>query len=262
MSIVYAVLVISCLGLLLGFGLVVAAKKLHVKKDQKLTDVTETLPGINCGACGYAGCASYAEALVQQGAEPTLCSPGGPELVEKLGAMLGMVTEMGERMVAVVHCCGDQSVAKSAHQYRGIPDCNAAHLLYRGDKQCKYGCLGLGSCVKVCPVDAIDYTGTGLVRVDKALCIGCKKCVTVCPTGVMQMEPESYDYVVACNSTDKGAAVKKYCTAGCIGCSLCVRKSPEGGYVVTNFLASIDYTAQGDRQMGAEACPAKCIKEA
>ncbi len=258
-TIVYAVLIITGLGLLLGFGLTVASKKLHVKKDPKLVAVAETLPGINCGACGYAGCSSYAEALVQ-GAEPTLCSPGGPELVERIGKLLGIVTQAGERMVAMVHCCGDSSVATKSHQYRGIPECNAAHLLYRGDKGCKYGCLGLGSCVKVCPVDAIEKLPNGLVRVHTDICIGCQKCVTTCPTGVLKMIPESFDYLVACNSTDKGGLVKSYCSSGCIGCNICVKKSPEGGYKVDNFLSSVDYTCIGDRSLGAESCPPKCIK--
>ncbi len=261
MSILYAVLVISLLGLALGYGLSVASKRLHVKKDPKLTALTETLPGINCGACGFAGCSAYAEALINDSAEPTLCSPGGPETVERIGSLLGVVTQMGEKMVAMVHCCGTSSVAKRSHTYRGIPDCNAAHLLYSGDKQCKYGCLGLGSCVKVCPVEAISYLDNGLVSVDTKICISCKKCVVQCPTGVMKMVPESFDFLVACNSIDKGAVVKKYCTAGCIGCSLCVRKAPEGGYKVENFLASIDYTAEGDREAGAVACPSKCIRK-
>ena len=32
---------------------------------------------INCGGCGYAGCAGYGEAIALKGADPTLCAPGG-----------------------------------------------------------------------------------------------------------------------------------------------------------------------------------------
>ena len=40
---------------------------------------------------------------------------------------------------------------------------------------------------------------------------------------------------------------------------MCEKKSPEGGFVVEDFLATIDYSAMGDRREAAEACPPKCI---
>ncbi len=133
--------------------------------------------------------------------------------------------------------------------------------MFQGEKVCKYGCLGYGSCIDVCPVDAIDYDEEGLVWVDKDKCIACGKCIDVCPTGVIKMIPYSADYIVACNSNDKGAVARKACKVGCIGCKMCDKQSPEGGYVIENFLASIDYSKDGDRAAGAEKCPAKCIKK-
>jgi electron transport complex protein RnfB len=50
-----AVLSMLVLGVLFGFGLVIAARKLHVKEDPRLERVLEALPGINCGSCGYSG---------------------------------------------------------------------------------------------------------------------------------------------------------------------------------------------------------------
>jgi ferredoxin len=163
------------------------------------------------------------------------------------------------RMVAQVHCRGSRETSSYLYEYHGVKDCNAAYMLFEGDKECKYGCLGYGSCMKVCPTDAIYYDKEGLVRVDRDKCIGCEKCVDVCPTGVMKMIPYDADFIVACNSTDKPAVVRKYCKVGCIGCKICEKKSPEGGYKVENFLATIDYTQKGDRSAGAEACPVKCI---
>jgi ferredoxin len=57
------------------------------------------------------------------------------------------------------------------------------------------------------------------------------------------------DYIVACNSTDKGALVRKYCKVGCIACKICEKKSPEGGYKVEDNLSRIDYRS-GDRRAG------------
>ena len=164
-----------------------------------------------------------------------------------------------EKKVAQVHCRGGRKRTKLQFEYDGIEDCNALFILYHGDKECKYGCLGKGSCIDVCPVDAIDYDEEGLVWVDRETCISCGKCIDVCPTGVMKWIPYDADYMVACNSTDKGGAVKKYCEVGCIGCKICEKKSPEGVYVVENFLSKIDYSKEGDRSAGAAACPTNCI---
>ena len=77
MEVLYAVLILLALGLLLGLGLVVAAKVLHVKEDERIEEVAKRLPNYNCGSCGYAGCKSMAEAIVS-GKEDNLkkCKPG------------------------------------------------------------------------------------------------------------------------------------------------------------------------------------------
>ncbi|HOG64793.1 MAG TPA: (Fe-S)-binding protein, partial [Spirochaetota bacterium] len=66
-TIIAAVLVISGLGFLLGYGLAFAAKKLETPRDERAAAVEQCLPGVNCGACGYAGCSGYAQAIVTQG---------------------------------------------------------------------------------------------------------------------------------------------------------------------------------------------------
>ena len=55
MNILFAFLVVSVLGLLLGAGLAVADKLLKVKKDEKLEKLEALMPGANCGGCGFAG---------------------------------------------------------------------------------------------------------------------------------------------------------------------------------------------------------------
>jgi Na+-translocating ferredoxin:NAD+ oxidoreductase subunit B len=260
LKIVYACIAVGALGALLGVALAFASRLFSVSKDERLLQVEEALPGANCGACGYAGCAAYAEAIIAGEAPLTLCGPGGEEAGKKIGSIMGQeVTSSGEKQVAQVHCRGTKATSTYLFKYRGIKDCNAAYALYLGDKECKFGCLGLGSCIKVCPVDAIDYDREGCVVVDKELCISCGKCIEVCPSGVMKFVPSHADYIVACNSTDKGALVRKYCSVGCIGCKMCEKKSPDGGFVVENFLAAIDYSKKGDRKAAAKSCPPKCI---
>lgn len=258
--ILYAFLSVGALGALLGIGLAFASKIFYVKKDKRIEEVELKLPGINCGACGFAGCSSYAEAIVTKGAELTLCSPGGPETAKALAQIMGVEVDVsGEKQIAQVHCRGGKGTAVYKFSYNGIQDCNALHTLYGGNKECPYGCLGLGSCIKVCPVDAIYRTEDGLVRINPDLCISCGKCLDICPTGVIRLIPARADYMVVCSSLDKGGITKKYCSVGCIGCKVCEKKSPEGGFIVENFLARINYSAEGSRGEAAAACPAHCI---
>ncbi len=259
-GIIYAFISVAGLGLLLGVGLAFASRLFAVRKDEKITTVESALPGLNCGVCGYAGCAAYAAAIVGDDVSLTLCSPGGPEAAHRVAGIMGVeVTVMAEKKVTQVHCRGGKNSSKYEFAYTGIKDCNALHALYGGDKVCKFGCLALGSCIRVCPADAIDYDAEDLVWVNKEKCISCGKCIEVCPTRVMRWVPYEADYVVACNSLDKGGRVRKYCSVGCTACKLCEKKSPEGGYKVEEFLCRIDYGINGEREAGAEACPTKCI---
>ena len=77
MEILWAILILVALGAILGFGLAIAAKLLHVKEDERIDEVAKRLPNYNCGSCGYAGCKSLAEAIVT-GKEENLrkCKPG------------------------------------------------------------------------------------------------------------------------------------------------------------------------------------------
>ncbi len=258
--VIFAFLAVGALGGLFGLALAYAAKIFAVKKDERAGQIEGVLPGANCGACGYPGCAGYAEAIALTGAEMVLCSPGGPDVAKKIGEIMGTAVEMdGEKMVAQVMCRGTRETSATKYEYKGIDDCNAMHSSFGGDKECSYGCLGQGSCIRVCPVDAIRKTPAGYLVINRDKCISCEKCVAVCPTHVIKMIPYTARDIVACMSTDKGGAVRKYCSVGCIGCKMCEKKSPEGGFVIENFLARIDYSSKGSRTEAIEVCPAKCI---
>ena len=48
----------------------------------------------------------------------------------------------------------------------------------------KYLCMGCGTCVSICPSNAIDMEikgGQYYPKLDKVKCVGCSKCVAVCP---------------------------------------------------------------------------------
>ncbi len=81
----WAFIILGAMGLTLGLGLAIASDAFHVEEDNRLEKVIDLLPGINCGACGYPGCAGFAEGILEGEVKNlTNCKPGakGPGLPE------------------------------------------------------------------------------------------------------------------------------------------------------------------------------------
>ncbi|NLA78772.1 MAG: electron transporter RnfB [Erysipelothrix sp.] len=84
-----AIIMMLVLGAALGLGLGLASEKLHVEVDPAFDDVLTMLPGLNCGACGYPGCAGLAEALVDHVTENVgLCRPANKNERERIAEYL------------------------------------------------------------------------------------------------------------------------------------------------------------------------------
>lgn len=258
-AILWAVGIVAGLGLLAGLILAVASVLMAVPVDEKVVRLREALPGANCGACGYSGCDGYAEAMAHDGAKVGLCSPGGEETAEKTAEILGVSGAAVEKKAAVVRCGGCEDVTRRKLHYHGIPSCAAANQFYGGDWACSYGCLGYGDCVAACAYDAIRVE-KGLARVDGDKCTACGLCAKACPKSLITVLPADVKGVVRCSSHDKGAVVRKACTAGCIGCMKCTKVCEYEAITVQNHLATI----RADKCVGcgkcAEACPVGCIE--
>ncbi|MBN1541991.1 Fe-S cluster domain-containing protein [candidate division KSB1 bacterium] len=249
------------LGLLFGAGLAFAAKKFAVQVDPKITKVLEVLPGANCGACGQPGCAAFAEAVVAGRVPPNRCAPGGPETAAKIADILGITDlETEEAKVAVVQCRGGRAEAKERFIYQGVEDCTAALLVGGGSKACIYGCLGLGSCAKACPFDAIHMNENGLPVVDENKCTGCGVCVLTCPRNILALIPRSQPVYLACTSQDKAKAVKSICSVGCFTCKICVNPkfTPNGSIEMVGNLPRIKDPNDPEIAIAVEKCPANC----
>lgn len=258
-----SVMIVLAVGLLLGFIISLASHFLSVPKEERIEQIEELLPGANCGACGFAGCAAYAEAIVLNGAPLTRCTSLNADGLQQIGEIMGQKVEAQAEPEKAFIACHAAPFDKEATQflYGGLADCNSRALFYKGPKKCKYGCLGGGSCIEVCPVNAIYRNKRNRVVIDRKKCISCRKCLEVCPMNVIRMIPESANYAVACSHPGKGVQTKADCGVGCLGCSLCVKNSPEGGFFMDGFLAKIDYACSGDRAKAAEKCPVHCIVE-
>ena len=112
----------------------------------------------------------------------------------------------------------------------------------RATADCRYGCVGCGVCVSVCPFEAIELNAVGVAEVDPARCVGCGKCTRECPRGVLKLHDRLCPIVVACSNEDAGKDARKQCEVSCIGCGLCVKACPSGAASVENNLSRIDET--------------------
>ena len=93
-AIIMPVVVLGITGVLMGLFLAFASKKFEVEVDPKVEAILAILPGANCGACGFPGCAGYATGVALEGAKMTLCAPGGPKVAAKIGDIMGVAVEM------------------------------------------------------------------------------------------------------------------------------------------------------------------------
>ena len=255
-----AIAVVTVIGIICAVMLSVASKVMAVEVDERVPLVRECLPGANCGGCGFPGCDGYAAAMVADEETPlTLCAPGGAGVAGKVAQVL--VRDAGEmvKSYAYVNCRGDCNATSNKMEYRGIETCSAAKVMFGGAGKCTFGCMGLGDCTRACPSDAIHIGKNGIAAVDTRVCTGCSACAKVCPNHIISILPHDIKVRVSCNSHDKGAAVRKKCTAGCIGCGMCMRKCPEKAITVQDNLAVIDYSKCTGCGTCQSVCPAKCI---
>lgn len=258
-EILIAAAVVGLVGIFVGLFLGVAGLKFKVETDEKEEAVLAALPGNNCGGCGYAGCAGLAAAIAGGKAAVNACPVGGEDVGSQIAAIMGVEAQTAERKVAFVHCQGDCDRANQNYEYTGAEDCRIMHFVPAGGpKTCSSGCLGYGSCVKVCPFDAIHVV-KGVAVVDREKCKACGKCVAVCPKNLISLIPYKAGTEVACKSVDKGPVTMKACSAGCIGCGICVKNCSFGAVSVKEFHAEIDQTKCTGCGVCAEKCPKKAI---
>lgn len=129
------VIIFAVLGLAAGILLTAAAKIFYVKTDERIEKIGDSLPQANCGACGYAGCSDYANAIVNGNAPTNLCKPGGTEVSRKISSILG--TEVLEVLpeTAVVHCRGNCEAVKKRFEFTEAKAGTAAKRFYSGENR-------------------------------------------------------------------------------------------------------------------------------
>lgn len=258
----FTLIFLAGLGATFGIGLAIAAKRFAVQIDPRVEKVKDVLAHAHCGACGYAGCEQYAEAVVNNpDVSPNLCIPAGAKGAEAVALITGKKAEVKEPQFARIMCQGGWSKSRKRFKYEGVLDCRAAILSGGGDKSCRYGCLGYGTCSRVCPFGAITMTDDHLPFVDITKCTGCRKCEAACPTKAIEVLPASKMVLVTCHSKDKGGDTKKNCDIGCIGCGICVKVCPFDAPSLQNNLSRIDIDKCRICGLCVRKCPTKAISD-
>lgn len=155
-----AISTLTVMGFSLGMALGVAAKYLRVESNPLADEITDMLPGSNCGQCGFPGCSPAAEAVIAGDAPVTMCPPGGRAIAQQIATKLGIEVDLS----AV-----EEPEAITAYVIEEI-------------------CVGCTRCYKVCPTDAIVGGPKQIHSVISDACTGCKNCVDICPTESMQVK--------------------------------------------------------------------------
>ncbi|MGQ9472620.1 MAG: RnfABCDGE type electron transport complex subunit B [Candidatus Caldatribacteriaceae bacterium] len=260
-NIVVPALIMGLLGLGFGLSLAWLAKKMAVAENPLVQKVAEILPGANCGACGYPGCAGLAEKIVSGEALVNACPVGEIRVWQEIARILGNSEKLHfETKKAVLLCQGGKGIASEISRYHGVQDCKAVALLGNVPRICRFGCLGFGNCERVCPFSAIRMDSeTGLPQIMVAKCTGCGKCVAECPRKVLALVPYKELVLCTCTSKDPGKVVRQACSRGCIKCQICVRTCPEKAITLEGERIQIDPEKCTLCGLCIEKCPTQCL---
>lgn len=260
------ILILAGTALAAAVILYLVSQKFHIEENPKIEEIENLLPGVNCGACGKAGCHAFAAACAdsdQESFKNLFCTVGGQEVMDKVAASMGFVAATKEPTAAVLKCNGTCQNAPDKVIYTGMKSCRMAARISVGRSGCPNGCLRFGDCVKACPFNAIriDET-TGIPIVDENKCTSCGACVRMCPRGLYEIRPKGSNSVrvyVACSNKQKGALARKNCKAACIACMKCTKICP--AVKVEDNLSYIptSVSAQEYGRSLAETCPTGAI---
>jgi len=259
MTFVIGTAFLGILTFLLVTMIIVAHKKLAVSEDPRIDQVEALLPGVNCGACGQAGCRAFAQILVKNLATPAECTVSDAQAKQLIAQLLGV--EVGEaiRRVARLACYGGNNVARINANYFGEKTCVAAAQVTGGGKACVWGCLGYGDCERICQFDAIHMNPHALPVVDESQCTACGDCVTVCPKDLFSIHPVTHHLWVRCKNQQQGDEILHNCEVACTACGKCAMDAANNAVMMQNNLPVIDYSKAIPDAVAIQRCPTGAI---
>ena len=221
------------------------------------------LPGVDCGGfggCGHPTCQACAEAIAD-GASIALCPAADQKAVDAIAEIMGVDTVEVEKKIAFIKCAGC-SAGKERFAACGCESCDAAKNAGFEKGECRYGCIGLGTCIDRCKFDAMTLVD-GEVVIDKEKCSGCEACLSGCIQEIIEMVPADATNFIPCSSMDNEKDTLSICGYGCIGCADCALACPKDAIEMVNGdnidgrFARIDYS----KCEGCITCTVKCRKK-
>ena len=147
-------------------------------------------------------------------AAPNSCVAAGPEVAEAIAAIMGVTIEAVEPDIALPGCYFGVHKADTKYDYIGLDDCRAVALLGGGMKVCTIGCLGLGTCARACPFNAIVMGSQGLPVVDEKKCTGCGTCERVCPKHIINLSSVTRRIIREYTTEECTTPCQRGCPAG------------------------------------------------
>ncbi len=138
----------------------------------------------------------------------------GPEVAEAIASLMGVEIKAVEPDIALPGCYFGVQDADTKYAYNGLDDCRAVALLGGGMKVCTIGCLGLGTCARACPFNAISMGPKGLPIVNEKRCTGCGTCERVCPKHIINLSSITRRIIREYTTEECTTPCQRACPAG------------------------------------------------
>ena len=105
-------------------------------------------------------------------------------------------------MKAIVLCSCEKNFEMKQKIFNESYSCALVNKYSGTGTPCKFACIGLGDCVKICPQNAIIIKKHTAVITSQ--CTGCGKCVDSCPLNIIRLIPSNTtEYTICANKSDE-----------------------------------------------------------
>lgn len=101
---------------------------------------------------------------------------------------------------AAVLCRDYKDVNRKRIDYKGFVDCRMFKKIYETEYYCKNSCSGFGTCLSICPQNAISIKN-GIATIAEN-CNGCGLCVDVCPQNLIKLVSADKENWIDCIAPD------------------------------------------------------------
>ena len=101
---------------------------------------------------------------------------------------------------ALVLCSCNKKFQLNPISFKEQYTCFMVKDIHGSGTDCRYACIGLGDCAKICPQQAIDIINH--TAVVSSLCIGCGRCISVCPQKIITLVSKASMKMVICNNVN------------------------------------------------------------